>query len=197
MNTATLTQEEAQLVMTVLNETTVNGLRMRKAIAILQSALDAPAQPEQDVNAELIKALISILEMTDPDNSESYRADDSEGCLDTVFSISSSAIANAQASEAETPEQHLQHIAEFGELQNQAPARELSDAIDALKLAMSWIDNWDPSFTKDVEWAADSVRIRAVLAASKAKLNYTDADCEASEARWADKMKEPEPLKGG
>lgn len=39
--------------------------------------------------AELEKALRSIKEMTDADNPESYRSDDREGCLDTVFSVAS------------------------------------------------------------------------------------------------------------
>ena len=39
--------------------------------------------------AKLEKALREIMEMTNADNSESYRSDDREGCLDTVFAKAS------------------------------------------------------------------------------------------------------------
>jgi hypothetical protein len=37
----------------------------------------------------------SIIDMTDADNPDSYRADDREGCLDTVFATASEALAVA------------------------------------------------------------------------------------------------------
>ena len=39
----------------------------------------------------LRSALKDIAEMTDADNPESYRCDDREGCLDTVFATASAA----------------------------------------------------------------------------------------------------------
>lgn len=41
------------------------------------------------------------------------------------------------------------------------PDREL---LEALKLAMSWISNWSPSFTDDPEWAIDNATIQAAIA---------------------------------
>ncbi len=40
-------------------------------------------------------ALQSIKDMTDVDNPDSYRCDDREGCLDTVFATASEALAVA------------------------------------------------------------------------------------------------------
>ncbi len=34
---------------------------------------------------------------------------------------------------------------------------------EALRLALSWIDNWSPSFTDEEEWDEDSKSIRATL----------------------------------
>ncbi len=45
---------------------------------------------------ELLEALESIAQMTDADDPESYRADDREGCLETVFSVARKAIAKAR-----------------------------------------------------------------------------------------------------
>lgn len=38
------------------------------------------------------KALQRIIAMTNADNPESYRRDDREGCLDTVFAVASEAL---------------------------------------------------------------------------------------------------------
>lgn len=38
-------------------------------------------------------ALQRIKDMTDADNPDSYRADDREGCLDTVFAVASRTLA--------------------------------------------------------------------------------------------------------
>ena len=43
-------------------------------------------------NDDLIMALTDIAQMTDPDDPENYRADDPEGCLDTVFYVANQAI---------------------------------------------------------------------------------------------------------
>jgi len=46
---------------------------------------------------DLLEALSRIAEHTDPDSSdENYRADDREGCLDTVFALARDAIAKAR-----------------------------------------------------------------------------------------------------
>src|SRR6218665_3836589 len=45
---------------------------------------------------DLLEALLSIAGMTDPDDPESYPADDREGCLDTVRSTACAAIAKAE-----------------------------------------------------------------------------------------------------
>lgn len=47
---------------------------------------------------ELLGALKAIAAMTDADNEEGYRADDSEGCLDTVHSKARAAITKAKLS---------------------------------------------------------------------------------------------------
>ena len=44
---------------------------------------------------ELLEALQEIARHTDPDSDDSYRADDREGCLDTVHYLASTAIAKA------------------------------------------------------------------------------------------------------
>ena len=41
----------------------------------------------------LIEALKEIAEMTDPDDPDSYRADDPQGCLDTINYVAAMAIA--------------------------------------------------------------------------------------------------------
>lgn len=46
--------------------------------------------------AEAREALKDIAEATDADNPESYRADDREGCLDTVHAIAASALGEQQ-----------------------------------------------------------------------------------------------------
>lgn len=42
------------------------------------------------------------------------------------------------------------------------------ELFEALKVAMTWIDNWSPDFTDDPEWPADRDLIRAAL--SKASI---------------------------
>lgn len=44
------------------------------------------------VDALLVDALRTIAEATDPDNPESYRADDREGCLDAVHATATAAL---------------------------------------------------------------------------------------------------------
>jgi len=54
----------------------------------------------------LLAALRDIAEMTDPDNPDSYRSDDREGCLDTVHAKATAAIAAAEptpSAEADSP----------------------------------------------------------------------------------------------
>lgn len=50
---------------------------------------------------ELLEALERIAQHTDPDDPESYRADDREGCLDTVQAIAAAAIAKAKGEDGE------------------------------------------------------------------------------------------------
>lgn len=38
------------------------------------------------------------------------------------------------------------------------------ELLDALRIVMSWIDNWDPNFTLDAEWPADRDSARAAIA---------------------------------
>lgn len=59
-------------------------------------AAAVPAQARAPDVVTLRDALQSIRDMTDADNDESYRCDDREGCLDTVFAVASRALA-AQA----------------------------------------------------------------------------------------------------
>jgi hypothetical protein len=44
-------------------------------------------------------ALERIKAMTDADNPNSYRADDREGCLDTVFAVASQALADGSGND--------------------------------------------------------------------------------------------------
>ena len=44
---------------------------------------------------ELRNVLKAIAQHTDPDSNDSYRADDREGCLDTVHHLASTAISKA------------------------------------------------------------------------------------------------------
>jgi hypothetical protein len=50
----------------------------------------------QQVNAELLAALKTIDEHTDPDSADNYRADDREGCLDAVYDTAQAAIEKAR-----------------------------------------------------------------------------------------------------
>lgn len=38
------------------------------------------------------------------------------------------------------------------------------ELLAALKLVMSWVENWSPEFTQDDEWAIDASRISAAIA---------------------------------
>ena len=49
----------------------------------------------------LLQAMRDIADMTDADNDESYRADDSEGCLDTVNAKALRAIREATTGDPE------------------------------------------------------------------------------------------------
>lgn len=49
--------------------------------------------------ARLRTALQDIAENTDPDNGESYRADDREGCLDAMFATASAALTKQPPTE--------------------------------------------------------------------------------------------------
>lgn len=44
---------------------------------------------------ELVEALRSIAEHTDPDGGDNYRSDDREGCLDTVHALARAALSRA------------------------------------------------------------------------------------------------------
>jgi len=48
---------------------------------------------------QLRDALQQIKDMTDVDNPDSYRCDDREGCLDTVFAVASEALTSSQGKE--------------------------------------------------------------------------------------------------
>lgn len=37
------------------------------------------------------------------------------------------------------------------------------DLLEALQEVMSWIDNWDPDFTFDNEWAGTEIKARAAI----------------------------------
>lgn len=37
------------------------------------------------------------------------------------------------------------------------------ELVDALKEVMVWIDNWEPEFTYDPEWADDDIKARAAI----------------------------------
>lgn len=43
------------------------------------------------------------------------------------------------------------------------------ELLEALKNAMSWIDNWSPAFTEEEEWSDDEEIIRAAIAKAGAK----------------------------
>lgn len=49
-----------------------------------------------DHTADLVEALDAIREMTDPDDEDNYRADDREGCFDTVFETARTALSRAR-----------------------------------------------------------------------------------------------------
>jgi hypothetical protein len=46
-------------------------------------------------------------------------------------------------------------------------ARERGELLEKLELAMSWIDNWSPSFIYDPELGHDAPGIRAAIAKTK------------------------------
>jgi small-conductance mechanosensitive channel len=50
----------------------------------------------QEVNADLLEALKTIEEHTNPDSADNYRADDREGCLDAVYETAQAAIEKAR-----------------------------------------------------------------------------------------------------
>lgn len=64
--------------------------RIRSAI-VEPGPLASP--PSADVVNALREALARVRDATDADNPESYRSDDREGCLDTVFSIADAALS--------------------------------------------------------------------------------------------------------
>ena len=52
------------------------------------------------------------------------------------------------------------------EVSSEANARLIAAAPDllaSLKLAMTWISNWDPNFTQDADWPEASDQIRAAI----------------------------------
>lgn len=49
---------------------------------------------------QALDALRRIKDMTDVDNPESYRCDDREGCLDTVFTVASETLATHSAGDS-------------------------------------------------------------------------------------------------
>lgn len=64
-----------------------NDIFLQNVNELLSAASEAAVRIE-----ELEAALTDIAEATDPDNPESYRCDDREGCLDTVQAIARSAL---------------------------------------------------------------------------------------------------------
>lgn len=60
------------------------------------------ANDRADRERELLLALQAVKDMTDADNPESYRCDDREGCLDTVFAKASRAIEKHNSITANT-----------------------------------------------------------------------------------------------
>ena len=55
----------------------------------MKSTPDTTGTPDSD----MMETLREILRHTEPDNEGSYRADDPEGCLDTVHALAKAAIA--------------------------------------------------------------------------------------------------------
>jgi hypothetical protein len=69
-------------------------------------------------------------------------------------------IANGSARVAEAAGRTLAECEANAHLIAAAP-----DLLEALKVAMEWISNWEPNFTDDPEWPAD----RDLIAAAPAK----------------------------
>jgi hypothetical protein len=60
-----------------------------------------------------IAALQSIKEMTDANDPESYRCDDREGCLDTVFAVASEALSGVAPADAVRDTQNERDAARY------------------------------------------------------------------------------------
>jgi hypothetical protein len=68
----------------------------RAELFAARGAIEAALTSQALLIERLTKALESIAEDTDPDNPDSYRCDDREGCLDTVQATARAALASAQ-----------------------------------------------------------------------------------------------------
>jgi len=74
------------------------ALRILSLIRPAFEAKDAEIAAMHDAYQQAVEALEEIAECTDPDGGENYRADDREGCLDTVHALSTRARTAAAAS---------------------------------------------------------------------------------------------------
>jgi hypothetical protein len=63
--------------------------------ATVNAALDRAEKAEKQRD-QLLEEIKSIRDMTDADDPDSYRSDDREGCLDTVFGVANEAVARLE-----------------------------------------------------------------------------------------------------
>lgn len=68
-----------------------NQVLVKHTAAVLEE-MHAQIKRRDDEIERLRSVLQDIAEMTDADNPESYRADDREGCLDTVFGVATESL---------------------------------------------------------------------------------------------------------
>lgn len=84
------------------DESEANAVRLTAAWNAVQSIPTAAL--ESGVIADLIEALKDIRQCTDPNSTEeNYRADDTEGCLDTAFAIADRILAKLETPCPSTP----------------------------------------------------------------------------------------------
>jgi len=87
--------------------------KAQDGISIIEQALSGNT-PQEPVNKMLLDALKVIREHTDADQFDSYRCDDREGCLDTIYAIADEAIKSA-----DTPWTFIQSLEhEIGLMEN-------------------------------------------------------------------------------
>lgn len=76
-----------EIAETVGDEVTAEYARSANETADALAEASSALSSLQEQKRKLEEGVASIVEMTDPDNPESYRADDREGCLDTVQAV--------------------------------------------------------------------------------------------------------------